>query len=70
MPKKGSEIVDIEVTLVHDTGIAWKVTSHITNRTAWVAHSMGELDIRSGAHVSGSALLTVPTHIAEEKELV
>lgn len=67
MAKKGSEIVDIEVTLVHDTGIAWKVTSHITNQTAWVAHSMGELDIRSGAH---SALLTVPTHIAEAKELV
>ena len=65
MPRKGTEIVDIEVTLEHDTGKAWKVTSHITNRTAWIAHQMGELDIDSKP-----AVLTLPTNIAEEKELI
>ena len=65
MPKKGSEIVDIEVTLEHDTGKAWRVTSHNTGKTAWIAYQMGELDIDSKP-----AVLTLPTNIAEEKELI
>ena len=65
MAKKGSEIIDVEVTLEHDTGHAWKVTSHITGKTAWIAHQMGELDTDSMP-----AILTLPTYIAEEKELV
>jgi hypothetical protein len=65
MPQKGSEIVDIEVTLVHDTGKAWKVTSHTTGKTVWIAYQMGELDTDSNP-----ATLTLPTYIAEEKELV
>ena len=65
MPRKGSEIVDIEVTLEHDTGKAWKVTSHNTGKTAWIAYQMGELD-----KDSNPATLTLPVHIAEEKDLV
>lgn len=61
MPKKGSEIVDIEVTLEHATDKAWLVTSHITGKKAWIAFSMGELD---------NGTLTISTRIAEEKELV
>lgn len=65
MAKKGSEIIDVEVTLEHDTGHAWKVTSHITGRTAWIAYQMGELDKDSSPKI-----LTLPTDIAEDKELV
>lgn len=68
MPKKGSEIIDVPVTVEHDTGMAWKVTSHITNKTAWVAHSMGELDAYEKS--TRTTTLTLPTYIAEEKELV
>jgi len=65
MPSKRSEIVDIEVTLIHDSGKAWKVTSHITNKTVWVPHSIAELDTDTNP-----TILTLPTYIAEEKELV
>ena len=68
MPKKGSEIIDIGVTVEHDTGMAWKVTSHITNRTAWIPHSVGELSTYEKSN--RTATLTLPTYYAEEKELV
>ncbi len=68
MAKKGSEIIDVPVTVEHDTGKAWKVTSHLTNKTAWVAYQMGELDAYEPS--TRTATLTLPTYIAEEKELV
>jgi len=68
MAKKGEEIVDISVTIEHDTGAAWKVTSHLTNRTAWIAYQMAEMHEYSPS--TRTATLTLPTHIAEEKELI
>ena len=65
MPKKGSEIIDIEVTIEHATTLAWKVTSHTTGKTAWIAMSTAELDTDNTP-----AILTLPTYIAEEKELI
>lgn len=60
MPKKGSEIVDIEVTLVHQTDDAWLVTTDGAHK-AWIPKSVGELD---------GTTLTLPRSWAEDKELV
>lgn len=65
MPKKRNEVVDIEVTVEDATTLAWKVTSHTTGKTAWVARSTAKLDTDSKP-----ATLTLPTYIAEEKGLV
>lgn len=68
MPRKGSEIVDIPVTIEVDTGKAWLVISHYTNKKVWVGYFQGEIDAYSNS--TKTATLTIPTHIAEEKELV
>lgn len=65
MPKKGSEIVDVEVTLVHQTERAWKVTVDGT-KEVWVPKSVGELE-QTGPRLW---VLTLPTYQAEDKGLV
>lgn len=65
MARKGSEIVDVEVTLEYSTDGAWLVTSHITGKKTWIPRSAAELDTDNNPNV-----LTLSTHYAEEKGLV
>ena len=66
MAAKGSEITDLQVELLHETERAYKVLSSATNRIAWVPKSLAELEKGEGLlHI-----LTIPTSIAYEKELI
>ena len=66
MPPKGSELVDIEVTLQHQTEKAWLVRSCDTAKEAWVPKSVGEMEPDKGLYY----ILTVPTDWAIDKGLV
>jgi hypothetical protein len=68
MPKKGDEIVDVQVELLHETDKAYLVT--IDGKTkVWVAKSVCELE-----HDADPKLhlwtLTLPAWMAEERGLV
>lgn len=65
MPEKGKEIVDIEVSLIHERELAWLVLSTSTGKQNWVPKSLCELE-----RVAGLYTLTLPTWMAEEKGLV
>lgn len=67
MTIKNHDIVTIDVTLRHETEKAWLVESHITGKKAWVAKSVGELDIGVD---NEPFTLQLPEWIAEEKELI
>lgn|GEM_PF-5074176 len=58
---KNHDIIDVEVTVKHQTEKAWLVESHNTGKSAWVAKSIGELDGKT---------MQLPEWIAEEKELI
>lgn len=68
MPKKGEEIVDVEVELVHETEKAWLVRSFAgkASKEVWIPQSLGEL----GKSIKGVRLLTLPTWFAEKEGLV
>lgn len=61
MASKGTEIVDIHVSLIRETEKALFVESHITAKRAWVPKSMVEFD---------GTDITIPTDLAKEKELI
>lgn len=68
MPAKGSEIVDIDVTLKHETEKAWLVYSTCgqTPHEEWISKSVAELERGNGASVT----VTLPRWMAEAKGLV
>lgn len=59
-----NELIDIDVTLKHETERAWLVEDD-AGTEAWIAKSLGELSIDK----DGKGTLTVPQWVAEEKEL-
>lgn len=65
MPKKGSEVVDVEVGLVRETEKAWLVLSTDTGKQDWVPKALCELERAQGLYT-----LTLPTWMAIEKGLV
>ena len=63
------ELADVDGVLVNYTPKAWLVLSDQTNRQAWVPRSVGEVDPEN-AKRGGKVTLTLPMHMAIEKELV
>lgn len=56
-----AHLVDIPVTIKHQTAKAWLVYSHNTGKQAWVPKSVSEYD---------GEVLTIPEIMAEEKGLI
>ncbi len=54
MPKRGEEIVDIDIQLIRETAAAWLVKSLTTNKEAWIPFSIGEIEITSRSAPSHS----------------
>lgn len=69
MPAKGSEVVDVEVSVIAQTENAWKVQAWATNKTTWVPKSQAEIEWQ-GLTTKTAAVLTMPTWLAIEKELI
>ncbi len=61
------KLADVEVTLKHETELAYRVESHFTGETAWLPKSLCELEIRD--HTK-EGILTLPENIALEKRLI
>lgn len=59
-----SEIIDITVTLVHETEKAWKVNDG--KKEFWVPKSIGELEKRGKVFYE----LSVPEWLAEKEDLL
>jgi len=71
MAAKGSEVVDVEVSILAETEKAWKVQSWSTDKLAWVPKSLAEYEANDSPGMSyEAAILTIPTWLAQEKELI
>lgn len=68
MPAKGSEIVDVEITIKIERPLSWLVESHLTGNEGWIPKSAGELSDYDESKQTGT--MTMPRWMAEEKELV
>jgi len=62
-----TKLVDIEVTLKHETELAYRVESHITGCSDWIPKSQCELELKSN---TDEGILTLPENIASEKRLI
>jgi len=60
MPKKGAEIIDVDVDLIHQTEKAWLVSPDGRHKV-WIPKSLGQYD---------NGVLTLPTSYAIDKGLV
>lgn len=66
MPKKGEEVVDLDVELVHETEKAWLLRSSDTAKESWIPKSVGQLTPNG----TKMFVLTLPTSWAQEKGLI
>jgi len=66
MPRKGEELVDLDVSLVHETEFAFLVTVD-GEKDIWIPKSQCELDLGTAKR---SGTLTLPRWLAEDKGLV
>lgn len=78
MPKKGSEVLDIEVRLIRETEKAYLLTSVRTKKTSWFPKSMVELEEETSGEVKYDENLnvitkyicTMPIWLAEKNEFI
>jgi len=63
-----SNLIDIEVRLIHSTEKAWLIESDTTPNPVWLPKSQGELERIPGR--SGYYTLTIEENRATEKELI
>lgn len=63
-----SDVIDIEVKLVHETDKAWLVEYNEDEEPVWVPMSVGELEKIPNRH--NTYTLTIPQRFAEQKGLV
>ncbi len=62
-----TEIIDVEITLKHETELAYRVESHYTGETVWIPKSMCELRLTGNTK---DGILILPENIASEKRLI
>lgn len=78
MPKKGSELQDVEVRLIRETEKAYLLTSVETKKTSWFPKSMVDIEEETteavkydeNLNVITKHLATMPTWLAETKEFI
>lgn len=78
MPKKGTEVIDIEVTMLRETEKAYLLTSIGTKETKWFPKSMieieqetaGEVKYDKNLNVIVKYLATMPTWLAEKNGFI
>lgn len=62
-----TKLIDVEVTLKHETELAYRVESHFTGETEWIPKSQCELELKGGTE---EGVLTLYENIASEKRLI
>jgi hypothetical protein len=62
-----SDLIDIDVQVLHETAQAWLVTDGVPETSVWVPKSQCEI---SETGFGGIMRLTLPEWLAQEKELI
>lgn len=78
MTKKGTEVIDVEVTMLRETEKAYLLTSVETKKTNWFPKSMidieqetaGEVKYDKNLNVIVKYLATMPTWLAEKNGFI
>lgn len=62
-----TKLVDVDVTVKHETELAWRIESHFTGETVWIPKSQCKLFL--SVHTN-DGVLTLPENIAMEKRII